>query len=478
MNLVIPDFCLLLLVGVSGAGKTTFARRHFRSSEILSSDSFRAMISDDESDQSATLDAFAALHLVAGYRLARRHLTVIDATNLQPDARRPLLDLARRYHCPTAAIVFNLPAQVAYERNAARPERSVDGRILARQQAELERTLPRLRWENLRPLYVLETVAQVDAAVVVREPLAMEHRDEQGPFDIVGDIHGCFDELAGLLAKLGYGLREDGREYVLEPPAGRKLVFLGDLVDHGPMAPQVLRLVMGAVAAGQAFCVPGNHDDKLMRYLAGQDVKVTNGLGDTLAQMALEPPEFAGQVERFLCGLPDYLWLDGGRLVAAHAGLPEDMIGRGSFRVRQFALYGQTSDDLPAPMAYPVPERQDWGPPGQAAPPWPDGHDSQAQVDELSLPQRMEWAREYHGRAKVVYGHTPVAQPRWLNNTINIDTGCIYGGALSVLRYPELEIVSVPARYIYAQTRRDFLAGKPFPPAYPHGNESPDSTIT
>ena len=402
------------------------------------------MISDDEGDQAATSDAFAALHQVTGYRLARRRLTVIDATNIQADARRSLLSLARRHHCPTAAIVFNLPAQVAHERNAARTGRNVDGRVLARQQAELERTHPRLERENLRPLYLLETVAEVEEAVVIREPLAIDHRSESGPFDLIGDIHGCFEELAELLGKLGYGIEIDGTGYSLAPPAGRKLIYLGDLVDRGPMAPQVLRLAMDTVAAGQAFCVPGNHDDKLMRYLAGRDVKVAHGLEDTLAQMEREPPEFAGQVQEFLRGLPDYLWLDEGRLVAAHAGMLENLIGQDLFRVREFALYGQTSGDL----------------------------------DELGLPQRLEWAREYHGRAKVVYGHTPVSRPRWLNNTLNIDTGCIYGGELSALRYPELEVVSAPARYIYAQTKRDFLTGKSLPPVYPRRDEPPQPPVT
>jgi protein phosphatase len=433
MELIVPDFGLLLLIGVSGAGKSTFARKHFNPNEILSSDFFRGMISDDESDQTASSDAFSALHFIADCRLARRRLTVIDATNVQPKARRSLLDLAKRQHSPVAAIVFNLPEQVARERNHARRDRQVETQVIAHQQNELERSLPRLKKEGIHPLYVLDSIEDVDSAVVIRQPPSFDRRVDQGPFDLIGDIHGCFEELCELLEKLGYGIQTKGHEHRLTAPPGRKLILLGDLVDRGPMSPQVLHLAMDMVSAGQGYVVPGNHDDKLMRYLLGRSVQVAYGLEDTLEQMEAEPPDFRSQVLNFLRAMPNYLWLDDGKLVAAHAGMLDALIGRDSNQVREFALYGQTSGDL----------------------------------DEFGLPKRMNWSREYRGKAKIVYGHTPVGDPHWVNNTLNIDTGCIYGGALSALRYPELELVSVPARYIYAHTRRDFLEGKPIPPAYP-----------
>ncbi len=248
-----------------------------------------------------------------------------------------------------------------------------------------------------------------------------DQREDSGPFDIIGDIHGCLDELTALLARLGYALspRADGVPGVdVRPPAGRKAVFVGDLVDRGPDTPGVLRLVMGMVAAGTALCVPGNHEIKLMRKLRGKDVKVSHGLAQSLEQLERETPEFRAAVVDFIDGLVSHYVLDGGRLVVAHAGMKESMQGRGSGKVRDFALYGETTGE----------------------------------TDEYGLPVRFNWSAEYRGRASVVYGHTPVLEAEWLNNTLCLDTGCVYGGKLTALRYPERELVSVPAARAYCES--------------------------
>lgn len=240
---------------------------------------------------------------------------------------------------------------------------------------------------------------------------------EHGPFDIIGDVHGCVDELRELLALLGY--RDGGAV----PPEGRKAIFLGDLVDRGPDSPGVLRLVMELVEAGLALCVPGNHDNRLLRTLRGRNTHRTHGLAETLEQLAQEPPAFIAQIEAFLASLPSHLMLDGNQLVVAHAGMPRHLQGRDTPRARDFALYGATTGE----------------------------------TDEYGLPVRGNWAAGYRGRAMVVYGHTPVAEPTWLHRTINIDTGCVFGGRLTALRYPERELVSVPAHATYAVPRRPFL---------------------
>ena len=223
-----------------------------------------------------------------------------------------------------------------------------------------------------------------------------------------------------LLGKLGYVVEtvagEGAVDYRVTPPAGRKAVFLGDLVDRGPGIAEVLRLVMGMVAAGTALCVPGNHEVKLGKKLSGRDVRVTHGLAESLAQLERQPPAFREQVATFIDGLVSHYVLDRGELVVAHAGLPAEMQGRGSGRVRDFALYGDTTGEM----------------------------------DEYGLPVRLPWAEDYRGRAMVVYGHTPIAEPVWQNNTINIDTGCVFGGRLTALRWPERELVSAPARQAYA----------------------------
>ncbi|ULH14604.1 metallophosphoesterase [Deinococcus sp. KNUC1210] len=251
-------------------------------------------------------------------------------------------------------------------------------------------------------------------------PLKVDRRDLSGPFDLIGDVHGCLPELLDLLAQLGYTVSPD---LSVTPPEGRTAVFLGDLVDRGPDTPGVLRLVMGMVAAGHALCVCGNHDAKLRRALSGHQVKRTHGLEVTFEQLSHTPPAFSEAVRGFLAGLPHHLVLDGGRLVAAHAGLPQAFQGRDSGRVRAFALYGDT---------------------GQA-------------LDAQGLPLRRDWAADYHGAALVVYGHTPVLRPRWKNQTVNLDTGCVFGGSLTALRYPELETCSVAARAVYREPTRPFL---------------------
>jgi protein phosphatase len=428
--LVLPDPCLLLLVGPAGAGKSTFARKHFRATEVLSSDFFRGLVADDEADQAASQGAFEVLHLVAARRLAGNRLTVIDATNVQAEARKPLLALARRYHFQTVALVFNLPQEVCVARGRQRADRVVEPRVVAGQWERLRQALPALHKERYREVYVLSSPEEVDAAVVRREPLPVDRRWECGPFDIIGDVHGCMDELLAILRQLGYEVSEaEGPCPVARPPAGRRALFVGDLVDRGPKVAAVLRLVMGMVAAGTALCVVGNHDDKLLRKLRGHDVRVAHGLAETLAQLQREPPDFTERVRAFLEGLVTHYVLDGGKLVVAHAGLTEELQGRVSPRVRGFALFGETTGE----------------------------------VDELGLPVRGNWAADCRGRAAVVYGHTPVREPVWQGRTINIDTGCVFGGRLTALCYPELELVSVPAGQAYSQSARPFLA----PPAEP-----------
>ena len=271
---------------------------------------------------------------------------------------------------------------------------------------------------------------------MVRERLLTDYRDRTGPFDVIGDVHGCRTELEALLATLGYRVTRDasGRAVDAVPPEGRTALFLGDLVDRGPDSPGVLRLVMGMVAAGHALAVPGNHENKLTRALAGRNVQVSHGLAETLSQLAAEDEAFRKDVAGFCHSLVSHLVLDGGRLVVAHAGLKESYQGRASGRVRSFALYGDTTGE----------------------------------TDEFGLPVRYPWAHDYRGRAMVLYGHTPTPDPEWVNNTMCLDTGCVFGGRLTALRYPEKEIVSVPAERVWYEPARPFPR-PPRPPAVPVG---------
>jgi protein phosphatase len=262
----------------------------------------------------------------------------------------------------------------------------------------------------------------------------MDRRQETGPFDIIGDLHGCADELEELLAQLGYTLTPmpeadpfwGAQSYT--HPDGRKVIYVGDLVDRGPRSLDCLRIVRNMVESGTALCVPGNHDAKLVKKLRGKDVKVSFGLAQTLSEFQALPDEIRPQAERevaeFLDGLVSHFVLDGGQLVVAHAGLREEYHGENTRAVHQLCLYGETTGE----------------------------------VDELGLPVRLNWAADYRGRAMVAYGHTPMLEAEWLNGTICLDTGCVFGGKLTALRYPERELVSVAAKREYFAPPRPLKA--------------------
>ncbi len=235
-------------------------------------------------------------------------------------------------------------------------------------------------------------------------------------FDLIGDVHGCLRELHALMRTLGYDRRG-------HHPLGRRLVLLGDLVDRGPDSPGVLRLVMRAVREHGALCVQGNHDWRLAACLRGEAVKSSPGLRVSLAQLQGQPPAFVSDVERFLEALPDAVTLDDGRLTVVHAGERLDLPPAERAR---YHVHGRDLDE----------------------------------VDEFGIARREDWMGTYAGRALVVFGHTPVLRPRWTapnaagGRTVNLDTGCVFGGALMALRYPELQTVSVPARAVYGVSAR------------------------
>ena len=426
MEIKVPELSLVLLIGTSGAGKSTFAARHFGKYEVVSSDACRGMVSNDENSKAATEQAFELLYYIVGQRLKNGLLTVIDATNVQPESRKGLVQLAKQYHVLPTAIVLNLPAEVCRARNRLRKDRELGRHVLRQQAIDLKRSLRGLRREGFRQVYVLNSEEEVAAVSgIVRERLYNDKREVTGPFDLIGDIHGCYDESVELLEQLGYVLQRDPAAKTnfgirVHHPEGRQAVFLGDLVDRGPNSPDVLRLVMSMVKDGTAWCVPGNHDLKLQRKLSGKKVTVNHGLAETLEQLAGESSRFRDDVRDFLYGLISHYVFDDGKLVVAHAGIKEEMQGRGSGAVRAFCLYGETTGE----------------------------------IDSFGLPVRYNWAAEYRGRAKVVYGHTPVPEAQWLNRTIDIDTGCVFGGKLTALRYPEEDLVSVPARREYCTPAR------------------------
>ena len=302
MTLTIPELSLVVLIGPSGCGKSTFARKHFKPTEVMSSDAFRGLVSDDENDQSSTDDAFAALHFVAARRLARAKLTVVDATNVQPEARKPLVALAREYHVLPVAIVLDLPERVCHERNRSRPDRDFGPHVIRNQKSQLHRSLRGLGREGFRHVHVLKSQEEVDAAVIERQPLWNNRKQDRGPFDIIGDVHGCCDELEELLGSSS-GTRERRRTRG-RIRAGRKAIFVGDLVDRGPRIVDTLKTVMAMSQAGTALCVPGNHDIKLKRKLDGRDVTVSaRARSNAWRSWSARRRSSATEVQKFLDGL-------------------------------------------------------------------------------------------------------------------------------------------------------------------------------
>lgn len=433
MKISIPQLSLVVLIGPSGSGKSTFANTHFLPTEIVSSDICRGLVSDDQNNQTATNDAFELLHYIAAKRLANGHLTVVDATNVQKESRRPLVRLAKQFHVLPVAVVLNVPEKTCETRNRLRDDRNFGSHVIRQQASQLRKSIKKLKQEGFRHIFVLNSEDEVVDATVDRVRLWTDKTDVGGPFDIIGDVHGCADELERLLAELGYQACDpvtndpgwSRRNYV--HPQNRRAIFVGDLVDRGPRALDVLSIVRNMVLAGSAFCVPGNHDDKLLKKLRGKNVKMAYGIEETLADLETVPTEdqqaFTEQLIKFLDGLISHHVFDDGKLVVAHAGLTAEMHGRASGKIRAFAMYGDTTGE----------------------------------TDDFGMPVRRNWAADYRGSAAVVYGHTPVAEAEWLNNTLNIDTGCVFGGKLTALRYPERELVAVDAVKQYCEPGRPFL---------------------
>ena len=246
MEIRVPELSLILLVGASGSGKSTFAKKHFGKHEVVSSDECRGIVSNEENSLDATNDAFDLLTFIIGKRLKNGLLSVVDATNVQPEARKRLINLARSYHTPPVAIVLDMPQRVCEDRNQAREDRNFGDHVIRKQKQQLRRSFRGLKREGFRKIYVLKSEEEVNAVPgIIREKLYNDKKDLHGPFDIIGDIHGCYEETILLLKKLGYTINnvdDDGQNYGLavDHPEQRQVIFLGDLVDRGPNSPAVL----------------------------------------------------------------------------------------------------------------------------------------------------------------------------------------------------------------------------------------------
>jgi len=238
--------------------------------------------------------------------------------------------------------------------------------------------------------------------------------------DIIGDIHGCYRELKELTMKLGY----DWKTGIPLHSENRVLGFVGDLTDRGPESLKVMEVVWKLVIEQRrAYYTPGNHCNKLYRFFLGRNVQISHGLETTVAEYDVLAKKDQQIIRKQFIELyekaPLYLVLDNQKLIIAHAGIKQEYIGQTNAKVKTFVLYGDITGEK-----------------------HPDGS-----------PIRRDWAKFYHGNACIVYGHTPVKEPRMLNNTYNIDTGAVFGGKLTALRYPEMEIITVPSTMPYIEEK-------------------------
>ena len=399
MEIRIPELSLVVLLGAAGTGKSSFADAKFSPAEVISSDKCHSMISNDENTTDSK-EALDLLHTIVGKRLQNGLLTVIDTNNLKKSDRGNVIAAARQNHVSTVAIVFDYNNRGLFST---------------------------LKQEGFKRIIHLHSPKEAESLKIIRTRLRCNLKHITGPFDIIGDIHGCFDEFIMLAEKLGYSVTEKKGCYSAIHPEGRKLVFLGDLGDRGPKSDHMFQLVMDLVERGEAFAVLGNHDIKLLKYLNKKAINLTHGFDKTVAALNAREGTFSERLKAFLHNLVSHYVFDEGRLVVAHAGLKEEMHGRGSSFVREFALYGETTGER----------------------------------DEFGLPIRNNWAQNYKGKATVVYGHVAVPEAVWLNNTIDIDTGCVYGNKLTALRYPERVLVSVPAKETYYELVRPLEQNMP-----------------
>lgn len=400
MRLEIPDFGALVLTGSSGSGISRFARARFSPDEIFELDFFLSMTGADGADPASRQAAFDCLLQAAEKRLNNRKPVVIDAADLSKGERRRLLDFARRNNAPLTLTALNRPEAPCRKFKGA-------GAFIAA-----------LKDEGFDRAYTLKSPAEADAAEIVRVPVPSDKRGLRGPFDIIGDPHGCFWELCALLQKLGW--RVDPEDLSAVPPEGRMAVFLGDLGDRGPESIKVFRLAMNMEQSGHALCLPGNHEHKLLRYLEGKPIRIGKGIGETIAKLKEEPPEFIERLKNFLKKQVSHYVLDEGRLVCSHAGLPERLQGRESAGVWEFCLFGSLTGEF----------------------------------DEYGLPVSADWTADYRGKALTCFGHYPKSNIIFYNNTIDLDAACVFGGELAALRYPEREIVKVKAAKVYKETSR------------------------
>lgn len=411
-QIIIPTPALVVLVGPAGCGKSTFAAQQFLPTEVVSSDAMRAQISDDPTDQRVSESAFSLVYAIVAERLLHKRLAVIDATNVTPKARAAALALAAECGVPAIALLFSDVSLEQCRLQNAQRSRRVPDHVIGRHFDQMVETLEVIETEGFDAVHPVtaDTVVQVGTTPIITAI----------GWDVIGDVHGCWAELSELIDTLGYELVTDGTHTGMRHPEGRRLAFVGDYTDRGPKSVSVLNVVKWLTMDGHVG-VRGNHCDKLRRALKGNKIRVGHGLSETLTALDADPQADKASLLAWLEALPYCVKLRSHvaatELVLSHAGIPRAAIGRSDKRTLSHCLYGEVLG-----------------------------------FREDGLPERGEsWRESYVGTRQIaVFGHTPVPEVDERDGSVNVDTGCVFGGKLSAYRWPQCEVVSVAAQVTYA----------------------------
>lgn len=440
MHFKLPNGAIVLLIGPSNSGKTTLLQSLVDSdqlleSEIISSDYYRRLVADidfidfsslskDDEDiiyeeyQRISEQAFQALHTIVEARAKLNRVSIIDATNLRGFERTKYFEIAKRNHVPVLALILNTPKEQLLARDVLRDNPRGRKRVL-QQFNTLKYELKAIKKEPFAKIYKVDN----ESVEIVREPNKLYLEIESG-FDIIGDIHGCYDEMLVLLKDLGYEQRGD----VYIHPAGRRLISVGDIMSRGPKSIETMQFWLNQIEAGLSFMTDSNHGWKIARWLDGKNVSLNHG--DELVQQEFteyekEHGEEAAEAlkERFasmLLKAPSHYILTKNKItkaVVTHAGIKDHYIGKESKRISDFCRYGDIQ-----------------------------------QTDSYSKPVRGDWFSQHKTSELIIWGHDVKVQPFKANRTINIDQGVVFGGELTAFQYPEQTLRSVKAFANYAGT--------------------------
>lgn len=423
MKITIPENSLIILVGVAGSGKSTFAKQHFSPASIVATDGCRRLLYHGKVDivvdeaplQAYSSGAFEMFYAWIEARLKYGFYTVADSTAIIPNVRRELERIAANNKSNFIYLVFNTPLEECIERDSKRPFPVKDG-VIKKQHKLFSDYLH--YWSTQDNAYVL-TPELIKEGVEIewtepKKESELRFQLEQKLIDVFGDVHGCLAELKELLWTLGY---VEGEDKLFRHPAGRIFVSVGDIVDRGPDAFNALTFMKRHIEANLAIMVMGNHENKFARYLVGKNVKIGHGLKNTIDQLPADIDKKALAEFIFSNLKPYYLYEqeDKSLLAITHAAFKDALIGLNNKETQAFCMYGPNLG------------------------PGLDGK-----------PIRIHWEADHKG-IPVVYGHTVTSdfRPQIVGNTYCIDTGCVFGGSLTCLRLPEKEFVSVPARQKY-----------------------------